>query len=315
MKNNLVIKHNDLIEARYELNLIEQKIILYAATKIDTNKDNFNMVHIKVSDLTELMDTTIQRYKEFSIIADGLMNKGIYFKDRPDFSVRWVASSEYIGDGIIELEFSQKLIPYLLQLKNKFTRYQLENILNLKSKYSIRLYELMKQYEKIGKREFKIEELKRILYCEGMYSDFRNFNRVVLETTKSEINEFTDINIDYKRIKQGRKVIGLVYTIQPKEQQDKIYIEYLNQSYNIQDLKIKMGVRNENFNSKQIMDIYELAVQKVQDDFDVFEYIRLNYLHMISKGTARNKYSYLLSAIEDDYASAAGQLRIFDIIK
>lgn len=84
------------------------------------------MVQIKLSDLT------------------GLMDKRIYFKDRSDFNVRWVASSEYIGDGVIGLGFSQKLIPYLLQLKNKFIRYQLENVLNLKSKYSIRLYGIMK---------------------------------------------------------------------------------------------------------------------------------------------------------------------------
>lgn len=314
MKNNLVIKHNDLIEARYELNLIEQKIILYAATKIDTNKDNFTMVQIKVSDLTELMDTTIQRYKEFSIIADGLMDKGIYFKDRPDFSVRWVASSEYIGDGIIELEFSQKLIPYLLQLKNKFTRYQLENILNLKSKYSIRLYELMKQYEKIGKREFELEELKRILYCEGMYSDFRNFDRVVLDNARKEINENTDILITYDKLKTGRRITSILFNIEPKDQQEKIYIEYLNQLYNIQDLKLKMGLQQENFSAKQIMSIYELAITKTQDKFDPFEYVRLNYIHVKAKGSARNPYSYLIAAIENDYGAAAGQLRLFDMI-
>ena len=310
MKTDLVIKHNDLIEARYDLNLMEQKIILYAATKIDTNKDNFNMVQIKVSDLTELMDTTIQRYKEFSIIAEGLMDKGIYFKDRPDFNVRWVASSEYIGDGIIELEFSQKLIPYLLQLKNKFTRYQLENILNLKSKYSIRLYELMKQYEKIGKREFDLEELKRILYCEGMYSDFRNFDRVVLANAKQEINKHTDINIDYDKLKTGRRITSILFKVEPKDQQDRIYIEYLNQSYNIKEMQLKMGLSNENFNSKQIINIYELAVKKLENEEEknIFEYIRLNYLHIRDK--ARNKYSYLLKALENDYAVAAAQIKL-----
>lgn len=135
------------------------------------------MVQIKLSDLT------------------GLMDKRIYFKDRSDFNVRWVASSEYIGDGVIGLGFSQKLIPYLLQLKNKFIRYQLENVLNLKSKYSIRLYGIMKQYKRIDKRGFELEGLKRILYSDGMYVYFRNFNRIALDNDKNEINQVFQLTL------------------------------------------------------------------------------------------------------------------------
>lgn len=65
----------------------------------------------------------------------------------------------------------------------------------------------------------------------------------------------------------------------------------------------------ENFNSKQVIDIYEKAVEKTGDeDIDIFEYIRLNYLHI--KNKARNKYGYLLKAIENDYAAAIGQIKI-----
>lgn len=315
MKNDLVIKHNDLVEARYELNLVEQKIILYAVTKIDTSKDNFNIVHIKVNDLTELMESeTPIRYSEFRIIANGLMDKKIYLKDKPKLDVRWASSSEYKGNGIIELEFSQKLVPYLLQLKEKFTRYQLKYILNLKSKYSVRIYELMKQYENIGKREFKLEELKKILYCEDMYSDFRNFNRVVLDTTKKEINEFTDIKIDYKRIKQGRKIVGLLFTIEPKNQQDKIYIKYLNEVYDVQLMKSKMGLSDENFSAEQIINLYELSIEKTQDEFNPFEYCRLNYLHVKNLKQVRNVYAYLCDSIAKDYAAARGQLSLLDSI-
>ena len=74
-------------------------------------------------------------------------------------------------------------------------------------------------------------------------------------------------------------------------------------------MKIKMGLGEENFNAEQIMKLYEKAVEKADgQNIDLFEYIKLNYIH--TKGKARNKYAYLLKALEDDYASAMGQISL-----
>ena len=304
MENGLVVKHNDLITARYDLNLVEQKLVLYSVTKIDTSKEKFNVIQIKVQEIAELMESeSVRRYSEFRKIANGLMDRKVFLKDRPNLDVRWLASSEYIGDGVIELEFSEKLTPYLLQLKERFTRYELKNIINLKNKHSIRVYELLKQYEKIGKREFDLEEFKELLMIEDQYERIYDLDRFVLNIAVDEINEFTDINIGFEKIKKGRRVVGLLFTIDSKEKDEKVYIEFLNESYNIQEMKAKMGLNDENFNSKQIMSIYEKAVEKAgNEDIDLFEYIRLNYLHI--KDKARNKYAYLLKAVENDYATA-----------
>ena len=70
-----------------------------------------------------------------------------------------------------------------------------------------------------------------------------------------------------------------------------------------------MGLKNENFSPTQIMNLYEKSVEKAgNEDIDLFEYIRLNYNHIKSK--ARNSYSYLLKALENDYASAIGQISL-----
>lgn len=317
MKDELIVKSNDLIQARYELGLMEQKLILYAVSKIDTNKENFTKVHIEVKQITQLIDSTVKRYTEFREIANNLMDRRVYLADRPNLDVRWVASSEYLGDGIIELEFSEKLIPYLLKLKTKFTRYQLKNILHLKNKYSIRLYELLKQYENLEKRTFSLDELKGILMIDNMYSDFRNLSQFVLKPSMSEINKHTDLVINYEKITKGRKVVGIKYSISPKDLVGKQYIEYLDKEYDIFELKQMMGVEKECFNSKQIIEIYTLAINKtINSDENVspFEYIRLNYINMIQKNTARNKYSYLLKYLENDYASALAQLKLNYII-
>ena len=312
MKNNLVVKHNDLIEARYNLTLNEQRVILYSVSMLNREKEDFETVKIKINELTNLLDTTEKRYTEFRTIAENLIAKTLYIKKgNSELVTSWLSSMEYIkNEGIIELEFSRKLIPYLLQLKEKFTRYELENILYFKNKHSIRVYELMKQYEKIGKREINLEDLRKCLgILEDEYLRFSNLESRVLKTTKEEINRHTDINIDYEKIKTGRRITSILFKIESKDQNKEIYIDYLNEFYNIKEMKLKMGLQQENFSTNQIMSVYEKAVEKAgNEDIDLFEYVRLNYNHI--KANARNKFAYLLKALENDYASAIGQISL-----
>lgn len=314
MKDSLVVKANQLVEARYDLNLNEQKILLYAASKLDREQDHFNYIELDINEFTELLDTKGKRYEEIRDIVRELRRKEVIINtDDKEYIAGWVSSiTFYKNTGKIKLRFDDDLIPYLLQLKKKFTRYQLKNILYLKSKYSIRIYELLKQYESIGKRELELQELKKILFIENQYNRIYDLKRFVLTPAIKEINDYTDINISYDDVKKGRKITGFVFDIKPKDQD--LYIEYLNQYYNIRDMKAKMGLSNENFNTKQIINIYSKAVEKAgNEDIDIFEYVRLNYLYVKEKGSARNIYSYLLSAIANDYAVAAVQLSLLDI--
>lgn len=308
MENGLVVKHNDLIEAKYKLNLVEQKIILYTVSQLDRDENNFKLVKVKISDIAELIGNEIHRYTEFKKIANDLMDKKVVLSSRPNLDMRWLASSEYIGEGIIELEFSEKLIPYLLQLKQRFTRYELKNILSMKSSYSVRIYELMKQYENIGKREFELTEFKRCLGLkEDEYSRIYDFERFVLKVAKEEINRDTDLIIDYEKKRKGRKITGFLFIIEPRDTEKQIYIEFLNEFYDIKNMQSKMGLSEEKFNPKQVMAIYEKAIERIgNEDINPFEYIRLNYLNI--KDKARNKYSYLIKALENDYAVAIAQI-------
>lgn len=310
MGSGLVVKANKLIEARYELSLLEQKIILYAITKLDREQGQFNVISLELSEFMELIGTTGERYTEIREVVTKLMSKQVRIKaEGRDLVANWVSSIEYIeGNGTVEIEFSVKLTPYLLQLKNKFTRYQLKNILYLKNKYSIRIYELLKAFEGLGKKDFTLEELKQILSCEDSYADFRNFDRLVLSKTKQEINQHTDLDIDYEKVKRGRKVTGIRYSIQNKDSQ---YIRYLDQTYDIADIRSRSGLGAENWNSKQIMELYTIACQKtVNEEIDVFEYIRLNYMQMLQNESVRNGFAYLKKALENDYAVAVGQIKM-----
>lgn len=313
MENNLVVKHNDLIGAKYDLTLNEQKIILYAVSKLDRDMKKFNILSFGIRDFFKLLGTTQERYTEIREIIRELRKKEIIINtDERELIVGWLSSIDYIkDDGIIELEFSEKLIPYLLQLQERFTRYELKNILYFKNKHSIRIYELLKQYENIRKRNISLVELRKYLSIEkDEYKRFDNFERRVLKTTTDEINMYTDIYVTYEKIKTGRRITSILFKIKSKDQDNKIYIDYLDKEYNIKDMKRKMGLGKENFNSDQIIEIYSEAVKRLEneEEKDIFEYVRLNYLHI--KDKARNKYTYLLKALENDYAAAIGQIRL-----
>lgn len=208
MENNLVVKHNDLIEARYSLNLNEQKIILLAVSKIERDKKDFNMITFGVKEFTDLIDSTPDRYSEIREIVRELRKKEIIINDdKKELIMGWLSSIEYKKrEGEIELEFSEKMMPYLLQLKNRFTRYQLKNVLSLKNKYSIRIYELAKQYEKIGERFFEIEDLKKILMLEGLYDRVYDFEKKVLQASIDEINSNSDVKIDLHKNKKDQLI-------------------------------------------------------------------------------------------------------------
>lgn len=313
MKNNLVVKSNDLIEARYELSLNEQKIMLYSVSKIDMEDDNFNIITVGVKKFFQLLDTSTERYTELREIVRTLRGKEIIINTpKGEIITGWLSSIEYKQDtGTIDLEFSQKLVPYLLQLKKRFTRYQLRNILYLKSKYGIRLYELMKQYQTIGKREFNLEELKYILFIEGKYQRIYDLERFVLEPAVKEINKYTDISISYKKIKTGRSITSILFKIEGKDKSRLEYVNYLDESYNIKNMQKKMGLAKENLNSEQIINLYEKSVEFIGGDgIEIFEYVKLNYIYIKNKKGIRNIYSYLLQATENDYASARAQISL-----
>lgn len=63
----------------------------------------------------------------------------------------------------------------------KESRAAFTNLWGLSSIYSVRMYELLKQYEKIGKRWFKLEDLRLILGMnQGEYPLYANFKQKVI---------------------------------------------------------------------------------------------------------------------------------------
>lgn len=228
MGKELIVKDNKLIEAKYSLSTLQQKVLLQAISRIEPSNTK-HIYKFSIMDFAEAVDlkgsTTI--YKQMATICDQLTDLRKFHIKKEDGGIayiNWVASAEYIPkEAVVEVEFSQKLMPYLIELKEQFTTYYLANIMTLKSAYSIRIFELLKQYEKLGKRKIELENLRQLVGTteinqngEIMKEDYPLYghfkSRVILPAQK-ELKQKTDIYFNFKEIKQGRKVVAIEFEI------------------------------------------------------------------------------------------------------
>jgi len=217
-----VVKHNDLIQkSRYELSMQEQKIILYLITKIKPEDDEFEEYEFNIKDFCEVcgINTSGKNYTDLKDTILNLVKKAFWLKleDESIITARWIDRSQIIeNSGIIKIKLDELMRPYLLKLKEHFTAYNLYYTLAMKSKYSIRFYELLKSYENLSEYTVEIEELKKMLFAEK-YELFGDLKRNVLDTAVREINDYSDISVAYTVEKEGRKVNKIHFKIKPKK--------------------------------------------------------------------------------------------------
>ena len=217
-----VVKANRIIQnSRYELSTQEQKIILYLITKIKPGDTEFNLYEFKIVDFCKVCGIDKENGKNYADLKrtiKELADKSIWvtLENGKETLIRWI-ERPYIDHkgGTIEIKLDELMRPYLLQLKERFTAYSLYFTLAMKSKYSIRIYELLKSYEYLSGCTIEVDELKKMINAEK-YTMYKDFRVNVLDVSLHEINEYSDIAVSYEIEKQGRKVDKIKFTIKSK---------------------------------------------------------------------------------------------------
>lgn len=165
-KNAFVVQSNSLIEARYSLTAHEQRFILALVSKIKKNDADFATYEITLRELATLMNLDMPRiYHEIEQLCRLLMSRVLTVRSKTGWKMlHWLSYCEYHKEkASVSCRFDISMKPYLLLLKEHFTKYQLTVVAGFKSVYSIRIYQLLKQYQSIGSRTFAVDELKKIL--------------------------------------------------------------------------------------------------------------------------------------------------------
>lgn len=215
MKNRNIVKQDyQLVNAKYKLTTAEIRFVMIALTQLENDDTEFKEYEIKVSELEEKLQTEQNetRLKQF---AKKLLSKPLEVPTEDGFIVaNWFADVEYIkGQSKFKVSFSKKLIPYLLELKKRYVSYNLKNILPLTSSYSIRIYQMLKEYEKLKIRYIKVDEMMDILQVPNSYKIYDNFKRKVLQVAEKELLEHCDIFFEYEEIKEGKRVNEILFRI------------------------------------------------------------------------------------------------------
>ncbi len=216
---HVVVKHNKLINnTRYNLSLQEQKIIMYLIAHIKPGDTELHTVLFSIQEFCKLLEIKEPKghYKDLKRYTEGLLSKSFTIEDdKKLLTINWVEFVEVEKEsGIIQLKLNHKLTPYLLDLRNNFTSYELYYILRFKSKYSIRLFEILKSAEYKRGFEMDINTIQNLLGSK--YTRFVDFKRKVIEIAVKEINRETDLNVTVEYIKVGRAYKKIKFYIKNK---------------------------------------------------------------------------------------------------
>ncbi len=215
-ENRMIRKHNQLINARYAFSVAETRLVLKLLSLIEKGDESFKVYSIDISDFDDITKHKgMNEYDRVKTIIEGLQKRIIHIPTEDGFiQSGWIGGVKYIQEkGEIYVSVFDELKPYLLQLKEQFTRYQLKHVLLLRSFHSFRIYELLKQYEKIGQRVFSVDELKNILRIEDKYKRYNDFKKDVLIKAQEDLKKHTDIRFEFFEKKKGRKINQITFFI------------------------------------------------------------------------------------------------------
>lgn len=236
-RHNIVVKSNQLIQhARFSLSTQQQKVVLYIISQIEPYDEEFKLYEFKITDFCAVcgIEPKGDNYNMLKNTIKTISDKSIWItlENGKETLLRWI-EKPYIDEhsGTIQIKLDNDMKPYLLQLKEKFTEYELIYTLNFKSKYSIRLYEYLKSihYHKLKTYStiISIDNFKKIL--DSKYSDFKDFHTRVLKPAYKEVNQYSDINFEYEIIMNGRKAVDIKLIISPKEIMHRLHTDGQNE--------------------------------------------------------------------------------------
>lgn len=234
LRNKTVVKANELIQkSRFNLSLQQQKMVLYLISQISPYDEDFKLYEFSIPEFCRVCGidmTSGKNYQDLKQAIKEIADKSLWINIDEDEEtlLRWI-EKPYINkkSGVIKIRLDEDMKPFLLQLKQNFTQYELVYTLHFKSKYTIRLYELLKSIHfhelETYTRKYSIDELRRILGAET-YTEYRDFKRRVLEPSVKEVNDYSDKAVSYEEIKNGRRVTGVQFTLTTKDVMERLQI-------------------------------------------------------------------------------------------
>ena len=233
----LVVKDNALINASYNLDLVEQRLILLAIVEARESGKGINAndpltVHAEsyINQFGVHRNTAYQALKDAcnDLFARQFSYQKINERGNiENYRSRWVSEIGYVdNEAVVKLIFAPAIVPLITRLEEHFTKYELQQVSNLSSAYAVRLYELLIAWRSTGSTPIiELSDFRqRIGVLDTEYKRMERFKTSVLELAIKQINEHTDITVKYEQHKRGRSISGFSFNFKQKKK-DSLSIE------------------------------------------------------------------------------------------
>jgi len=310
----IVTQANELVESRYNLTLGEQRLIFTMIARIQPEDEDFKPYRISLHELADFLGINKNHiYADCKKITKKLLEKVVEIQESGRLlQTHWVSSADYIdGTGQVNLTFDPLLKPYLLQLKGNFTSSRLEMLLSFKSQYTMRMYTLLKQYERLKLRQIELQKLRDTLGIRNdQYKLYSNFRDRILEPTQKELKVKSDLTFEFDEIKYGRRVSAIRFHIFAKKRVEALVIDQQIEEIPILQLSdLFESEAHENTSLNQLLSFVpeqhkaKKTVQAALEAFEKkhgFDYVKRNILYSNSKAD-KSYAGFLNNALKNDW--------------
>lgn len=227
--SELIVKDNALMNASYNLDLVEQRLILLAIIEARESGKGINandpLIVRAESYINQFNVTRQTAYQALKDACKDLFARQFSYKEKrvkgvANITSRWVSQIAYIdATATVEIIFAPAVVPLITRLEEQFTKYDIQQISGLSSAYAVRLYELLICWRTAGKTPvIELTEFrKRLGVLDTEYQRTERLKHSVLDLALKQINEHTDIKATYEQHKNGRYIIGFSFKFKTKK--------------------------------------------------------------------------------------------------
>lgn len=226
---HLVVQSNELIEASYKLSLHEHRLLQCCIAQLDSRRPATDQPAIEAGIHARWVKVPIADYvqtfpdcagskslsSELKDAADELYERDIKIKpaNGDDYRIRWLGARALKKNGAILFNFSEAVLPYLTALKGSFTKYHLRDSKGLRQPNAIRIFENLQRNRNSGVWLIELDDFS--LRLNLAYSRFTDVRRRVIEPAIAEIEEKSNLVVEWRPIKEGRAVKFLEFRFSP----------------------------------------------------------------------------------------------------
>ncbi len=230
MKPELIVKDNALINASYNLDLVEQRLILLAIVEARESGKGINAndpltVHAEsyINQFGVHRNTAYQALKD---ACDDLFARQFSYQSLSEkgnvinHKSRWVSEVAYVdNEAVVRLIFSPAIVPLITRLEEQFTKYEIQQISNLSSAYAVRLYEILIAWRSTGQTPLiDLHDFRnKIGVLDTEYKRMYDFKKYVLDIALKQVNQHTDITVKVEQHKTGRSITGFSFNFKQKK--------------------------------------------------------------------------------------------------